>query len=51
MKMQNLMNNVLKETKINLIVTTVAKMQKKNNIALTILKKYTAEALLMQKAI
>jgi len=28
------MNNALKNTKINLIVTTVVKMQNKNNIAL-----------------
>jgi hypothetical protein len=45
------MNNALKNAKIDLLVTTVAKTQKKNNIVLMILEKYTAKALLAQRAI
>jgi hypothetical protein len=51
MKMQNLMNNALKNAKINLVIATVVKMQKKNNIVLMILKKNIAETLLAQRAI
>jgi len=50
-KMRNSMNNALKNAKIDLLITTVVKMQKKNNIILMILKKYTAETLLAQRAI
>jgi hypothetical protein len=45
------MNNALKNAKIDLLVTTVAKTQKKNNIVLMILKNYIAETLLAQRAI
>jgi hypothetical protein len=45
------MKNALKNAKINLLIATVAKMQKKNNIVLMILKKYTTETLLAQRAI
>ncbi len=45
------MNNTLKNAKINLIVITVVKTEKKNNIVLTILKKYIADVLLAQRAI
>jgi len=51
MKMRNLMNNALKNAKINLLVATVAKTQKRNNIVLMILKKYMIETLLAQRAI
>jgi hypothetical protein len=51
MKMQNSMNNELKNAKINLLVATVAKTQKGNNIILMISKKYTTETLLAQRAI
>ncbi len=51
MKMRDSMNNTLKKTKIDLIVITIVKMQKRNNIALMILKKYTADVLLAQRAI
>ncbi len=51
MKMRDSMNNTLKKAKIDLIVIMIVKMQKKNNIALTILKKYTADVLLAQRAI
>ncbi len=51
MKMRDSMNNTLKKTKINLIVIMIVKMQKKNNIALMILKKYIADVLLAQRAI
>jgi len=51
MKMRDSMNDVLKKTKIDLIVIMIVKMQKKNNIALMILKKYTADVLLAQRAI
>jgi len=45
------MNNALKNAKIDLLITTVAKTQKKNYIVLMILKKYTTETLLAQRAI
>ncbi len=51
MKMRDSMNNALKKAKIDLIVVTIVKMQKKNNIALTVLKKYIADVLLAQRAI
>jgi hypothetical protein len=50
-KMWNSMNNALKNAKINLLIVTVIKTQKKNNIVLMILNKYTTEALLAQRAI
>ena len=40
------MNNTLKKAKIDLIVIMIVKMQKKNNIALMISKKYIADILL-----
>jgi len=51
MKMRDSMNNALKKAKIDLIVITIVKTQKKNNIALMILKKYIANILLAQRAI
>jgi hypothetical protein len=45
------MNNALKNAKIDLLIATVVKTQKKNNIVLTISKKYIAETLLAQRAI
>ncbi len=51
MKMRDLMNNALKNAKINLIVITVVKTQKRNNIVLMILKKYIANVLLAQRVI
>ncbi len=51
MKMRDLMNNTMKKAKIDLIVVMIVKMQKKNNIVLMILKKYTADVLLAQRAI
>jgi len=51
MKMRDSMNNALKKAKIDLRVVTIVKMLKKNNIALTILKKYIADVLLAQRAI
>ncbi len=45
------MNNTLKKAKINLIIVMIVKTQKKNNIVLTILKKYTADVLIAQRAI
>ena len=45
------MNNTLKKAKIDLIVVMIVKMQKRNNIVLTILKKYIADVLLAQRAI
>ncbi len=51
MKMQDSRNNTLKKAKIDLIVIMIVKMQKKNNIVLMILKKYTADVLLAQRAI
>ncbi len=46
MKMRDSMNITLKKAKIDLIVVTIVKTQKKNNIVLTVLKKYIAEVLL-----
>ncbi len=51
MKMRDSMNNTLKKAKIDLIVIMIVKTQKKNNIALMILKKYIADVLLAQRAI
>jgi len=51
MKMRDSMNNTLKKAKIDLIVAMIVKTQKKNNIALMILKKYIADILLVQRAI
>ena len=51
MKMRDSMNNTLKKAKIDLIVVTIVKTQKKNNIVLTVSKKYIAEVLLAQRAI
>ncbi len=51
MKMRNAVNNALKKTKSDIIVATVAKTQRDNNIALTISEKYIAEALLKQRNI
>ncbi len=45
------MNNALKKAKIDLIVVTIAKTQKGNNIVLTISEKYIADVLLAQRAI
>ncbi len=49
--MRDSMNNTLKKAKIDLIVVTIVKTLKKNNIALMILKKYIADVLLAQRAI
>ena len=51
MEMRDSVNNALKKAKIDLIVATVAKTQKGNNIVLTVSEKYTADALLAQRAI
>ncbi len=51
MKMRDSMNNALKKAKIDLIVVTIVKTQKENNIALTISEKYIADVLLAQRAI
>jgi len=51
MKMRDSMNNTLKKAKIDLIVVMIVKMQKENNIVLTVSKKYTANVLLAQRAI
>jgi len=51
MEMRDSVNNALKNAKIDLVVATVAKTQKGNNIALTVSEKYTANALLAQRAI
>ena len=51
MKMRDSMNNTLKKAKIDLIVVMMVKMQKENNIVLTVSKKYTANVLLAQRAI
>ena len=50
-KMRDSMNNTLKKAKIDLIVVMIVKMQKKNNIVLTVLKKYIADVLLAKKLI
>ncbi len=51
MKMRNAVNNALKKTKSDIIVATVTKTQRDNNIALIISKKYIAKALLKQRDI
>ncbi len=51
MKMRNAVNNALKKAKSDIIVATVAKTQRGNNIALTVSEKYIAEALLKQRDI
>jgi len=51
MKMRDSMNNTLKKAKIDLRVIMIVKMLKKNNIVLTISKKYIADVLLAQRAI
>ncbi len=51
MKMRNAVNNALKKAKSDIIVATVAKTQRDNNIALMISEKYIAEALLKQRDI
>ncbi len=51
MKMRDSINNTLKKAKIDLIVVMIVKMQKRNNIVLTVLKKYIAEVLLAQRVI
>ncbi len=45
------MNNALKKTKFDIIVVTVTKIQRDNNIALMISKKYIVKALLKQRDI
>ncbi len=45
------MNNALKKTKSDIKVVTVTKTQRDNNIALMILEKYIAKALLKQRDI
>ncbi len=50
-KMRNAVNNALKKAKSDIIVTTVIKIQRDNNIALMISEKYIAKALLEQKDI
>ncbi len=51
MKMRDSINNALKKAKSDLIVATIAKTQKGNNIVLMISEKYTADVLLAQRAI
>jgi len=51
MKMHNAVNNALKKTKSDIIVATVTKIQRDNNIALMISEKYITKALLKQKDI
>jgi len=51
MKMRNAVNKALKKAKSDIIVATVTKTQRGNNIALTISEKYIAKALLKQKDI
>ncbi len=51
MKMRNAVNNALKKAKSDIIVATVTKTQRDNNIALMISEKYIAKALLKQKDI
>jgi len=43
MKMRDSMNNALKKAKSDLIVVTIVKTQKENNIVLMISEKYTAD--------
>ncbi len=51
MKMRNAMNNALKKAKSDIKVVTMTKIQRDNNIALTISEKYITKALLKQKDI
>jgi len=51
MKMRDSMNNTLKNAKVDLIIITVVKTQKRNNIVLMISKKYIIDVLLVQRAI
>jgi len=51
MKMRNAVNNALKKAKSDIIVATVTKTQRDNNIALMISEKYIAKALLKQRDI
>ncbi len=51
MKMRNAVNNALKKTKSDIIVATMIKTQRDNNIALIISEKYIAKALLKQRNI
>ncbi len=51
MKMRNAVNNALKKAKSDIIVATVTKTQRNNNIALMISEKYIAKALLKQRDI
>ncbi len=51
MKMRNAVNNALKKAKSDIIVATVTKTQRDNNIALMISEKYIAKALLEQRDI
>ena len=51
MKMRNAVNNTLKKAKSDIIVATVTKIQRGNNIALMISEKYIAKALLKQRDI
>lgn len=50
MEMRNSMNKALKDAKIDLLMATIAKTHKGNNIALTVSEKYTAEALIAHRA-
>jgi len=51
MKIRNAVNNALKKAKFDIIITTITKTQKDNNIALMISEKYIAKALLKQRDI
>ena len=51
MKMHNAVNNALKKAKSDIIVATMTKTQRDNNIALMISEKYIAKALLKQRDI
>ena len=51
MKMRNAVNNALKKAKSDIIVSTMTKTQKDNNIASMISEKYIAKALLKQRDI
>ena len=51
MKMRNAVNNALKKAKFDIIVATVTKTQRDNNIALMISEKYITKALLEQRDI
>jgi len=51
MKKEKKLKKALKKAKSDIIVTTVTKTQKDNNIVLMILEKYIAKALLKQRDI